>query len=86
MADEVDIRDGDLVLVSRGTTYVAWVQRAGAANLLISPCDRSIPDRRVRRDEIQAVYRRIGRPGTAPGRLRPSPRQLRLDDDLGNRD
>jgi hypothetical protein len=29
-----DIRDGDLVLVSRGDTYVAWVQRAGARELL----------------------------------------------------
>jgi hypothetical protein len=35
----------------------------------------------VRVDEIRQVYRSIGRPGPAPTRLRPSPRQLRLDDD-----
>ena len=63
--------------------YVAWVQRAGASTLMIAPCDQSIPDRRVRRDEVQAVYRLVGRPSlAATGRLRPSPRQLRLDDDL----
>jgi hypothetical protein len=81
MADPADIRDGDLVLVSRGPTYVAWVRHAGARDVIIAPCDPTIPDRRVRRKGVQAVYRLVGRPGPAPtGRLRPSPRQLRLDD------
>jgi hypothetical protein len=79
VADVVQIRSGDLVLVRRGGLYVAWVQRAGAREVAIERCDRSIPDRRVRVDEVQAVYRMVGRPGLQQ-RLRPSPRQLRLDD------
>lgn len=43
------------MLVHRGGVYVAWVQRAGARELVIQPCDRAIPDRRVRVDEVQAV-------------------------------
>jgi hypothetical protein len=54
-ARAVEIRDGDLVLVSRAGLYVAWVHRAGARELVIEPCDRSIPDRRVRIDEVEAV-------------------------------
>ena len=80
-AEPADIRDGDLVLVNRAGLYVAWVQRAGARDLVIEPCDRTIPDSRVRIDEVQAVYRHVGSPGPpAAGRLRPSPRQLSLDD------
>jgi hypothetical protein len=80
MADPVEIRDGDLVLVNRAGLYVAWVQRAGARDLVIEPCDRSILDGRVRIDEVQAVYRFAGSPARTDGRLRPSPRQLRFDD------
>ncbi|MEA2269661.1 MAG: hypothetical protein QOF29_4089 [bacterium] len=83
MRDPVEIRDGDLVMVSRAGLYVAVVQRAGVRDLVIEPCDPSIPDRRVRVDEVQTVYRNIGRPGVPPQRLRPSPRQLRLDEDRG---
>lgn len=81
MADSVDIQDGDLVLVRRGGVYVAWVQRAGARHVVVEPCDRSIRDRRVRVDDIVAVYRRVGSPAQPrDGRLKPSPRQLRLED------
>ena len=80
MPDSAEIRDGDLVLVSRAGLYVAWVHRAGARELFIEPCDRAIPDRRVRIDDVQAVYRQIGRPVRVDGRLRPSPRQLRFED------
>jgi hypothetical protein len=81
MAEPVEIRDGDLVLVRRAGLYVAWVQRAGARDLVVEPCDRSIPDNRVRIDEVQAVYRLAGRPRQADGRLQPAPRQLSLDDE-----
>jgi hypothetical protein len=81
-AEPVEILDGDLVLVARHGLYVAWVRRTGPRHLAIEPCDRSIRDRRVRREEIRAVYRNVGRPAAAGGRLRPSPRQLRLDDAL----
>ena len=80
MAEPVEIRDGDVVLVRRGGAYFAVVQRAGASVLVIEPCDRAIPDRRVRVDEVAAVYRQVGPPARTEGRLRPSPRQLRLDD------
>jgi hypothetical protein len=80
MADPVTVKDGDLVLVRRGGLFIAWVQRASARELIIEPCDRAIPDRRIRIDEVAAVYRHVGRPGPVPGRLRPSPRQLRLDE------
>jgi hypothetical protein len=80
VAEPAEIRDGDLVLVSRSGLYVAWVQRAGAREVVIEPCDRSIRDRRVRIDEIEAVDRDVGRPVHHNGRLRPSPGQLRLDD------
>jgi hypothetical protein len=80
VSEPVEIRDGDLVLVNRAGLYVAWVQRAGARDLVIEPCDRSITDTRVRIDEVQAVYRLAGRPVRIEGRLRPAPRQLRFDD------
>jgi hypothetical protein len=80
MADPADIHDGDLVLVRRSGLSVAWVRRASGRHVAIEPCDRSIADRRVRIDEIATVYRRIGRPAQPTDeRLRPSPRQLRLD-------
>jgi hypothetical protein len=81
MAEPVEIHDGDLVLVKRAGVYVAWVQRAGARDLVIEPCDRSIPDSRVRIDEVEAVYRLAGRPRQTDGRLQPAPRQLSLDDE-----
>lgn len=81
MSDPVEIREGDLVMVTRGGVYVAWVHRAGPRDVVIQPCDPSIEDRRVSIDEITAVYRLAGRPAAAPKRLRPSPRQLRLDDE-----
>ena len=80
MAEPADIRNGDLVLVARRGVFVAWVRRAGPRLLVIEPCDRSITDRRVRRSEVRAVYRHVGAPDAATDRLRPSPRQLRLDD------
>jgi hypothetical protein len=80
MPDQVGIQDGDVVLVRRSGAYFAVVQRAGARVLVIEPCDRAIPDRRVSIDEVAAVYRRIGRPTRNDGRLRPSQRQLTLDD------
>ena len=80
MAESVEIRDGDIVLVNRAGLYFAVVQRAGARDLVIEPCDRTIGDSRVRIDEVQAVYRLAGRPARVDGRLRPGPRQLSLDD------
>ena len=81
MADPVEIRDGDVVLVHRVELFYARVERAGARDLVVEPMDPRIRDRRVRVDEVRQVYRPIGRPGPPPTRLRPSPRQLRLDDD-----
>ncbi|MEA2324371.1 MAG: hypothetical protein QOD81_4221 [Solirubrobacteraceae bacterium] len=81
MPDPVEIRDGDIVLVQRVELYYARVERAGPRDVVVEPLNPRIRDRRVRVDEIRQVYRSIGRPGPAPTRLRPSPRQLRLDDD-----
>jgi hypothetical protein len=78
MPEPVSVQDGDVVMVRRGRTFVALVQRASATELAVVPCDPAIPDRRVRISEVTAVYRNIGAPGTPPKRLRPSP-QLRLD-------
>jgi hypothetical protein len=83
MAEPVEIRDGDLVMVGRAGLYIAVVLRAGARDLVIEPCDPSIPDKLVRLDEVRAVYRNIGRPAAPEQRLRPSPRQLRLDEGRG---
>jgi hypothetical protein len=80
MADPAEIRDGDIVQVHRVELYYALVERAGARDLVIQPLDPKIPDRRVRIAEIKRVYRDVGAPGAAPGRLLPSPRQLRFDD------
>ena len=80
MADPVEIRDNDIVLVHRVELYYARVERAGARDLVVEPLDPRVPDRRVRVAEVKAVYRFVGAPTTAPARLRPSPRQLRLDD------
>ncbi|MEA2229531.1 MAG: hypothetical protein QOF04_3161 [Solirubrobacteraceae bacterium] len=81
MPDPVEIRDGDIVLVQRVELYYARVERAGPRDVVIEPLNPRIRDRRVRVDEVRQVYRSIGRPGPPPTRLRPSPRQLRLDDD-----
>lgn len=80
MAEPVDIRDGDIVQVHRVELYYARVERAGAREVVIQPLDPRIGDRRVRLAEIKRVFREVGVPGVVPVRLRPSPRQLRLDD------
>jgi hypothetical protein len=80
VAEEVEIRDGDIVQVRRVELYYARVERAGARDVVIQPLDPRIADRRVRLTEITRVFREIGVPGSAPLRLRPSPRQLRLDE------
>jgi hypothetical protein len=85
MSDPVEIHDGDVVLVQRVELYYARVERAGPRDLVVEPMDPRIRDRRVRVDEVRLVYRAIGRPGPPPTRLRPSPRQLRLDDDQRGR-
>lgn len=79
MADPVEIRDGDIVLVHRVELYYARVERAGPRDVLIQPLDPRIADSRVRLAEIKRVFRDVGVPGIAPSRLRPGPRQLRLD-------
>jgi hypothetical protein len=79
MAEPVTVQAGDVVMVQRGQTFMALVQRASATELAIMPCDPALPDRRVRVSEVVAVYRHIGAPAGPPRRLRPSP-QLRLDD------
>ena len=78
MADGVTVQPGDIVMVRRGETYVAVVQRASASELIVMPCDPRVPDRRVRVGEVIGVYRNLGRPAAPPKKLRPSP-QLRLD-------
>jgi hypothetical protein len=80
MADRVDVRDGDIVLVQRVELYYARVERAGARDVVIQPLDPRIVDSRIRLTEIRRVFRDIGVPGTVASRLRPGPRQLRLDD------
>ncbi|MEA2248207.1 MAG: hypothetical protein QOH46_2736 [Solirubrobacteraceae bacterium] len=85
MTEPVEIHDGDVVLVHRVELYYARVQRAGPRDIVIEPMESRIPDRRVRVDEVRQVYRAIGRPAAPPTRLRPSPRQLRLDDDQRKR-
>jgi hypothetical protein len=79
----VEIRDGDVVLVQRVERYYARVERAGPRDLVIEPMDPRIGDRRVRVTEVREVFRSLGPPAAPPTRLRPSPRQLRLDDDRG---
>jgi hypothetical protein len=78
MAEPVTVQAGDIVMVRRGQTYVAVVQRASATELAVMPCDPRVPDRRVRVSEVIRVYRNVGKPGAPPRKLRPSP-QLRLD-------
>jgi hypothetical protein len=79
MADRVDVRDGDIVLVQRVEMFYARVERAGPRDVVIQPLDPRIVDRRVRLTEIRRVFRDVGVPGLAPSQLRPGPRQLRLD-------
>lgn len=79
MADRVDVRDGDIVLIQRVALYYARVERAGPRDVVVRPLDPRIVDRRVRLTEIKRVFRDVGAPGIAPSRLRPGPRQLRLD-------
>jgi hypothetical protein len=79
MADRVEVSDGDIVLVHRVELYYARVERAGPRDVAVQPLDPRIVDRRLRRTEIKRVFRDIGAPG-APSRLRPGPRQLRLED------
>jgi hypothetical protein len=81
MPDLVEIRDGDVVLVHRVELYYARVERTGPRDVVIEPMDPRIRDRRVRVEEVREVFRSVGRPAPSPTRLRPSPRQLRLDDD-----
>src|SRR4051795_11187567 len=78
MADRVDVRDGDIVLVHRVELYYARVERDGPRDVVVQPLDPRIVDRRIRRTEIKRVFRDVGVPGIAPSRLRPGPRQLRL--------
>ncbi len=80
MPGPAEIRDGDIVLIHRVELYYARVERAGARNVVIQPLDPRISDRRVRIEEIKRVFRDFGMPAAAPGRLLPSPRQLRFDD------
>jgi len=81
VADPVQLLNGDVVLVRRHGAYFAVVTNAGARRVAVEPCDPAIKDRIVRPSEIDQVYRPVGRPGDSSGcRLRPSPRQLRLDD------
>jgi hypothetical protein len=79
MADPVEIRDGDIVLVHRVELYYARVERGRPRDVLIQPLDPRIADSRVRLTEIKRVFRDVGVPGISPSRLRPGPRQLRLD-------
>ncbi len=80
MEPEVQVRSGDVVLVSRVETYFAQVQRVDGRRVTITPCDRAIRDRLIRVEEIKRVYRAVGHATAHPRRLRPSPRQLRLDE------
>ena len=81
MPDPAEIRDGDIVLVRRVELFYAVVERAGARDVVVRPLDPRIRDRRVRVEEIRRVFRDVGAPAAAaPGRLLPSPRQLRFDD------
>jgi hypothetical protein len=80
VADPVETRDGDIVLVHRVELYYARVERAGAREVVIQPLNPRIPDRRVRVEEIRRVFRDVGTPSAAPRHLLPSPRQLRFDD------
>jgi hypothetical protein len=80
VADPAEIRDGDIVQVHRLELYYAVVERAGARDLVVTPLNPRIGDRRVRVDEVRRVYRDVGAPGAPPGRLLPSPRQLRFED------
>ncbi len=80
MPDPVEIQAGDIVQVQRVELYYARVERAGARDLVITPLDPRVADRRIRVSEVKRVFRDAGTPATAPARLRPSPRQLRLED------
>jgi hypothetical protein len=80
VADPAEIHDGDIVQVHRVELYYAVVERAGARDLVVTPLNPRIGDRRVRVDEVRRVYRDVGAPGAPPVRLLPSPRQLRFED------
>ena len=80
MPDPVEIQAGDIVQVQRLELYYARVARAGPRDLVITPLDPRIGDRRIRVSEVRRVFRDVGTPATALVRLRPSPRQLRLED------
>ena len=86
MPGAAEIRDGDIVQIHRVELYFARFERAGARDVVIQPLNPRIPDRRVRVEEIRRVFRDVGIPRPVPGRLLPSPRQLRFDDvDHGGR-
>jgi len=78
--DPVEIQAGDIVQVQRLELYYARVERAGPRDLVITPLDPRVADRRIRVSEVRRVFRDVGTPASAPARLRPSPRQLRLED------
>jgi len=78
--DAVRPQKGDVVMVNRVRTFFALVERVDGRRLAIRPLDPRIDDTLVRPHEIVQVYRAVGRPARPPKRLRPSPRQLRLDD------
>jgi hypothetical protein len=78
MAEPVTVKAGDVVMVARGQTFFAVVQRASASELVVMPCDPRVPDRRVKVTEVLGVYRNLGKPAAPPRKLRPSP-QMRLD-------
>jgi len=80
MAEAVDVRNGDVVLVRGVTTFIAMVQRVSPRRLVVEPCDPSIRERAIRPEQVITVYRAVGRPRAVPRRLEPSPRQLRLDE------
>ncbi len=80
MTDPAQVQVGDLVLVQRARVFVAFVAQTSARELVLQPCDPTVPDRRARLEDVRQVYRPVGRPPQAPRRLRPSPRQLSLDE------
>jgi len=80
MAEAVDVQSGDVVLVRGVTTFMAMVQRVSPRRLAIEPCNPAIRERAIRPEQVITVYRAIGRARSAPRRLQPSPRQLRLDE------
>ena len=79
MAESVTVQAGDIVMVRRGQTYVAMVQRASASELVVMPLQSASPIASLqtqRLGELAILQRCSWLAPTRHGRSRPRRRAL----------